>query len=334
MLTLGAPSVLIEARIDGETWSHARGVRTLDGRIPAEASDSTHVANITKSMVAVSVLKLMEEGALRLEDPVEKDLPGFDAVMKPPGPVTIEHLLRHETGIPPYEQLLFASRSLSEVLATPMTAAEILDVAAGAPWVLVPGSGMQYSNTNYIVLGRIIERLRGQPIARVLETDIIRPLGLQATQLTSPGAEPQTMVHGYIAVDGVQQDVTHSGATLGNAAIGLVSSVGDLNSFYAALLKGELLRPSTQERLLRAPRGYGLGLERWQDACQGGFYYGHAGEWFGNGTIALSSIDAKRQVSISLAYPPEPANLTPNAPSNPLAWEVLRIARKALDTAC
>lgn len=110
MLDLGAPAVLIETRIDGEVWSHAGGVRSLEGRTPAEVTDPAHVASVTKSMVAVSALKLVEEGALRLGDPVGKHLPEFDGLLKPPGPVTVEHLLRHETGLPTYDEVLFTSR--------------------------------------------------------------------------------------------------------------------------------------------------------------------------------------------------------------------------------
>lgn len=215
-----------------------------------------------------------------------------------------------------------------------MTADQNLALAASVPWVLTPGGGIQYSNSNYIVLGLIVERLRGQPIAQVLKTDIIEPLGLTGTHLTGTGPAPENIVHGYITIDGERQDVTYPGGLIGNTAGGLVATVGDLNTFYAALMNGKLLNPATMKEMLLAPKGYGLGLDRWQDACAGGFYYGHGGDLAGYGAMALTSTDAKRQLAITLAYPPEPFNLTPNAPGNPLAWEVLRIARKALDSSC
>ncbi|WP_397428001.1 serine hydrolase domain-containing protein [Pseudarthrobacter sulfonivorans] len=334
MLKLGAPAVLIEARVNGEVWSSAGGVRSLDAPTPAEVTDPVHVASVTKSMVAVSVLKLVEEGAIRLGDPVGKHLPGFDSLMKPPGPVTVEQLLRHESGIPAHPESVFTSRQIVELLGQPRTAEQNLALAASTPWVLMPGSGFRYSNLNYLVLGLIVERLREQPLGQVLRSDIIEPLKLTGTHLTAPGPAPATMVHGYITVDGEQQDVTYLDGLIDDAAGGLVSTVGDLNTFYAALMDGRLVKPATVKEMLLAPRGYGLGLTRWASVCSGAFYYGHAGDTAGYGTIALTTPDARRQVTITLAYPPDPLNLTPYAPSNPLAWEVLRMGRKALDTNC
>ncbi|MHA7302184.1 serine hydrolase domain-containing protein [Pseudarthrobacter sp. MDT1-22] len=110
MLDLGASAVLIETRINGEVWSHAGGARSFGSPTPAEATDPTHIASITKSMVAVSVLKLVEEGLVRLEDPVAKHLPEFDSLVNPQGTVKVAHLLRHESGIPSYGEELFTAR--------------------------------------------------------------------------------------------------------------------------------------------------------------------------------------------------------------------------------
>ena len=308
MLDLGAPAVLLEARINGETFSSASGVRSLETSTPAEVTDPVHVASVTKSMVAVSVLKLVEEGVIQLQDPVGKHLPEFDALME--------------------------SRSLQQVLTQSMTAEDVFALAATLPWVLRPGDRMLYSNSNYVTLGLIVERLRGQPIARVLQADIIEPLKLTGTHLPVAGPAPENMVHGYITIDGVRLDAGYVDGYIGNTAAGLVATVGDLNTFYAALLEGRLLKPATVKEMLLAPKGYGLGLERAGDACEGGFYYGHGGDTAGYRTVALSTPDARRQVTITLAYPPEPFNLTPYVPSNELAWEVLRIARKALDSTC
>jgi D-alanyl-D-alanine carboxypeptidase len=334
MLDLGAPAVLIEARIDGETFSSAGGVRSLETSTPAEVTDPVHVASVTKSMVAVSVLKLMEDGVIKLQDPVGRHLPEFDTLMKPPGPVTVEHLLRHTSGMPTYDDALLESRTLQQVLTHSMTAEEVFALAATLPWVLTPGDRMLYSNSNYVTLGLMVERLRGQPIAQVLQADIIEPLKLTGTHLPVAGPAPANMVHGYITIDGVRLDTGYVDGYLGNTAAGLVATVGDLNTFYAALMEGRLLNPATVKEMLLAPKGYGLGLDRWADACPGGFYYGHAGDTAGYGTMALTTPDARRQVTITLAYPPDKLNLTPYVPSHELAWEVLRIARKALDSTC
>ena len=74
MLELGASAVLVETRINGEVWSHADGARSFDNPVPAQATDPTHIASITKSMLAASVLKLVEEGLVGLDDPVTRHL--------------------------------------------------------------------------------------------------------------------------------------------------------------------------------------------------------------------------------------------------------------------
>ena len=99
-------------------------------------------------------------------------------------------------------------------------------------------------------------------------------------------------------------------------------------------MEGRILKPDTVKEMMLTPEGYGMGLTRWASVCSGASYYGHAGDAAGYGTIALTTADARRQVAISLAYPPAPLNLTPYTPSHELAWEVMRIARKALDSSC
>ncbi|MCO4255202.1 serine hydrolase domain-containing protein [Pseudarthrobacter cellobiosi] len=251
MLDLGAPAVLIEARIDGETFSSAGGVRSLETSTPAEVTDPVHVASFTKSMVAVSVLKLVEEGIIQLQGPAGRHLPEFDSLMKPPGPVTVEHLLRHTSGTPNYHDTQLTSRTLQQALTQPITAEEILALTASVPWVLTPGDRMLYANANYIALGLMVQRLRGQPIAQIFRSDIIDPHKLTGTHMTGPGPAPANMDHGFITIDGVRLDT--------------------------AYLAG---------------------------------------------------------LTINLAHPPGPLNLTAYAPSNELAWEVMRIARKALDSTC
>lgn len=289
MLDLGAPAVLIEARIDGETFSSASGVRSLETSTPAEVTDPVHVASVTKSMVAVSVLKLVEEGAIQLADPVGRHLPEFDTILKPPGPVTVEHLLRHTSGMPNYYDPQLTSRTLQQALTQPITAEEILALTATVPWVLTPGDRMLYANANYVALGLMLQRLRGQPVAQILRSDIIEPLKLAGTHLTGPGQAPATMVHGYITIDGVRLDTAYLPGLIGNTAAGLVSTVVDVNTFYAALMEGRLLKPATVKEMLLTPEGYGMGLHRWASVCSGSSYYGHAGDAAGYGTIALTT---------------------------------------------
>jgi D-alanyl-D-alanine carboxypeptidase len=115
------------------------------------------------------------------------------------------------------------------------------------------------------------------------------------------------MVHGYIALDRQQLDVTYPAAQIDNAAGGMVSSVADVNTFYRALLQNRLLKPDTITQM-ESPlyARYGLGVVRWNDLCTNDFYYGHPGDVPGYGTIAMTSADGTRQLTMAVAYPPEP----------------------------
>lgn len=335
MLDLGASAVLIEVRINGKVWSHAGGVRSFGGPTPAEATDPTHIASVTKSMLAVSVLKLVEEGLVGLEDPVATHLPEFDSLVNPPGPVTVSYLLRHESGIPDYTEELFRSRPIRQALTQQMTSREKLALTTAMPWVLKPGSGAEYSNSNYLVLGLLVERLRGRPVAEVLRNDVFEPLGMKSTLMTGAGTPPATMLHGHVEIDGERLDSAYLGVIIGNPAGGVISNLGDLNSFYAALVEGRLLKPAMVKQMQMAPFGFfGMGLMRWVDVC-GGFYYGHGGDYAGYRTVVLTSADAKRQAAIAITYPPESWDPAEYNPVNPFAGdELIRAARTALDLSC
>ena len=335
MLELGASAVLVETRINGEVWSHADGARSFDNPVPAQATDPTHIASITKSMLAASVLKLVEEGLVGLDDPVTRHLPEFDRLVNSPGPVTVAHLLRHESGIPSYEEELFSSRPIRQALTQQMTWSESLALTTAMPWVLKPGSGAEYSNSNFLVLGLLVERLRGHPLAEVLERDVFEPMGMKNTQMAGTGPPPPTMLHGQVAVDGERFDSAYLGAIIGNPAGGVVSTLADVNTFYAALMEGRLLKPATVKQMQMAPFGlYGMGLLRWVDIC-GGFYYGHGGDWAGYRTVVLTSADAKRQIAMAITYPPESWDPADYRPANPLNVDAMhRAARTALDLSC
>ncbi|YCH08732.1 serine hydrolase domain-containing protein [Arthrobacter sp. alpha11c] len=291
MLQNGAPAVLIEARAGQQVWRHAAGVRSLDGGAPVQADDPIRVGGLTRTMVAVSVLKLVEEGRLVLEDSIAKYLPGIDVLLPPePDSVTVRQLLGHTTGIP-------------------------------------YASGL----SDYAVLGLLVERLRGAPLAAVLRTDILDPLSLLSTTVLGEGPLPDALVHGYAVVRDETVDVTHSAQPGGPASEGVIASVGDINAFYAALLKGRLLLPESLVEMKGSVfADYGLGLDHWKDTCTNGFYYGHSGDVPGYGTISISSADGNRQLTISLAYPPLPLSTQPSA----IALELTGLAQVALNASC
>lgn len=331
MLDDGAPAVLIQMRVGGDEWSAAYGVRNLDGGSRAETTDPVHVGGVTKSMVAVCVLKLVEEGRVQLDAPVSAYLPDFNQITHAPGPVTVRQLLQHRSGMPSVDGPLYDPATVQQALTTKVSLADLLAMAGRISWQAKLAQGFEYSNSNYIALALIVERLRSRPIGEVIRTEIIEPLGLTGTSMTAAGPPPSSMVHGYITLDSKQLDVTYPAAQIGNAAGGMVSSVADMNTFYRALLQDRLLTADTITQM-QSPlyARYGLGVVRWNDLCTNDFYYGHPGDVPGYGTIAMSSSDGTRQLAMAVAFPPEP--LQSGAPR--ILQEMQAIAEDTLNATC
>lgn len=331
MLDEGAPAVLIELRHGPDVWTHAAGVRNLDTGESVTVTDPYQVGSISKSMVAVSVLKLVEEGLLNLDAPVSAYLPEFGTVLHPPRPVTVRQLLIHESGLPDFFAPLLASAPPPDFLNRPLSLEQQLALAAAVPWERKLVQSFEYSSSNYSALGLIVQRLRGQKIAEVLKSDIADPLGLRETRLPAGGPPPENMLHGYITVAGERLDVTHP-AWLGELAPGgVVSTVNEVNTFYSALLQGKLLTPATLARM-RGPdsASYGQGLSKWNNLCTNRFYYGHTGDIDGYGTVSMTSEDGIRQLTLAVAYPPAP----PTISVNPLISDLEEVAQETLNDLC
>jgi D-alanyl-D-alanine carboxypeptidase len=331
LLQEGASAVLIHAKVGGEEWSQAAGVRTREGGVPVQRGDPVQVGGITQTMVAVSVLKLVDEGLLALDDPITRFLPELDGLLHPPETLSVRRFLGHTSGMPDFYPRLLESAPLRHVLTTPINAEQRLGLAGTVPWE--PGKPIEfsYSRSGYEALGLLVERLRGAPLADVLRADIVEPLGLRATSMIGGGPAPANLVHGYTLVDGGPVDVAYSAMQNGSASGGMVSTVEDVNAFLAALLRGELLSPaSVIEMKGLVDADHGLGLDHWNDRCTNGFYYGQSGDVPGYGNIAISSGDGKRQLAISVAYPPSPLL----AQANAVALEITGLAQIALNASC
>lgn len=331
LLQEGAPAVVMEAKVGPEEWSHAVGVRSRDGGVPVQLTDPVQVGGVTQTMVAVSVLKLVDEGRLALDDPISRYLPELEVLLHPPEPVSVRQLLGHTSGMPDFYAPLLESAPPRHVLATPISPEQRLALAGTVPWQPREPPQFLYSRSNFEALGLLVERLRGAPLAVALRADIVEPLGLRSTAMIGDGPAPASLIHGYTLVDGGLVDVTYSALQSESASGGMISTVEDLNTFYAALLRGDLLSPaSVIEMKGQVAADYGLGLDHWNDRCTNGSYYGHSGDVPGYGTIAISSADGNRQLAMSVAYPPSPMLTQLNA----IALEMTGLAQVALNASC
>ncbi|WP_443049395.1 serine hydrolase domain-containing protein [Streptomyces sp. HD] len=248
-------------------------------------TDHFRAGSITKSFIATVVLQLAAEGQLSLSDTVERYLPGLVRGAGNDGrALALRSLLTHTSGL--YD---FTAETRGTVPVTPLQA---LRIALTHP--PAERGSFSYSNTNYVLLGLVIERVTGRSYAAEAERRIIAPLGLTGTSF--PGSRtslPSPHGRAY-ATDGT--DVTELDPRVAGAAGELVTTLADLDRFYAALLGGRLLPPRWLREMLdtRAAHGsYGMGLFPVKLPC-GTVVWGHSGRISGSYVRSAATVDGRR----------------------------------------
>ena len=259
------------------SWSGAAGEANIDPATPMRANDTFRAGSIIKPFISAVVLQLVEENKLALGEPLPAVLPpGVVGRFANAGQITVRMLLNHTSGIPEYADEKFDR----EAIAHPQRiwkVGEFLDRAAAQPPAFTPGTRYHYSNTDYNLLGLIIERATGKPWRTVVRERTIDRLGLNHTSLPEPGHVPigSDAAHGYELVNGKLRDVTDVDPSMVGAAGGnaLITTTHDLAHFIDALLTGKLFqRPQTLKQMLTFVKatdvggvvGYGLGIQRYQ----------------------------------------------------------------------
>ncbi|MFD0508665.1 serine hydrolase domain-containing protein [Streptomyces chiangmaiensis] len=172
-----------------------------------------------------------------------------------------------------------------------------------------PGTSGHYSNTNYIVLGMLIEKVTGKSTEQEITNRLIKPLGLHHTGF--PGNSVRILgphAHGYLRMNGPGSpytDITEESMSWASTAGSLISTTHDLNRFFSALIGGKLLPPALLHQmqdaqpLQKGATDYGLGLSRLTDPTYD-TAYGHIGSAPGYSTYSFTTADNSRQVTLSL----------------------------------
>ena len=301
-----AVAVVAQVRWPGGEWSKAYGVRDLDTKTPAQADDRVPVASVTKTMTAVSVLKLVDDGLIRLDDPVNAILEGFGTGMRPPGPVTVRHLLSHTSGMPTYAEALYKSvDDLVPMSNQPMSLQRAMELTSTLPWEERTIGTFRYSDSNYVALGLILEKFRGKPYAEILRDDIVKPLGLDRTTIDDPLGNAADLIHGYVTIKGQRVEAGVTQEQLGSPSHGVVSTMSDVNDFLAALFGGKLISTAALAEMQETVVGpFGLGIISWTEDCSGKPRYFGRGGFLDFRTIAMSSADGRYQATMTVASPP------------------------------
>jgi D-alanyl-D-alanine carboxypeptidase len=262
----GVPSASVAIVKGGKlAYTHAFGSARLataaDPAVPATPAMRYSVGSISKQFTAAAILMLQEDGKLSIDDPVGKYVPGLTRGNE----VTIRQILSHTSG---YQDYWPEDYVMTPMLA-PESAQQILDTWARKPLDFEPGTQWQYSNTNYVIAGRIVESVTGQPLMELLTRRIFRPLGMTSvwnsdeTKLTQADATAY-----YRHALGPLRIAPKEGRGWMFAAGELAMTAHDLALWDESLIAQSILKPESYKQMftevkLKDGKGthYGLGVE-------------------------------------------------------------------------
>ena len=280
------PGVAVIVTKNGETlYKQARGLANIELQVPIKTNTVFRLGSITKQFTGAAVMMLVEQGKLSLSDDLHKYIPDFPTE---DNKVTLKHLLSHTSGIANYTQ---DEKIMEKESKTPTTLDEMIKRFAEHPMSLKVGEANRYSNTAYVLLGKIIELASGKTYADFIEQNIFDKLGMQDShygglQIIPKRASGYSQAkNGYVNADYLDMMWPH-------AAGSLLSTVDDLNVWFKALRNGELISKASYQ-LMTSPvklndgsmSNYGFGLGMFEFNKYDGI--GHGGGIHGFATYAF-----------------------------------------------
>ena len=296
----------------GELTVLRAGQADVKKKAAPRATDHMRIASVAKAFNGAVALTLVRAGKLGLDDTIGQRLTGMPAAWSA---VTVRQMLNHTSGLPDYTQskgFVEQAQKKPHGYVSPRT---IISWVAKDPLEFTPESTYEYSNTDNIVVGLIVEAVTGGTYTQALEQIVFGPTGLRQTSLPTKAALPSPYIHGYQVAPGekpadVSTALSPSGAW---ASGGIVSTPANLNTFIRSYLGLKYFDKAQQEQQMRwfvggksSPPGpgknsAGLALFRYQSKC--GTVYGHTGNFPGYTQWAAATADGSRSVTTSLNIP-------------------------------
>jgi D-alanyl-D-alanine carboxypeptidase len=281
----GAAAIVIK---DGKViYRGASGMADMELSVPLTADNVFRLGSISKQFTAAGILLLEEQGKLNVSDDINVHLPEFPTHGHT---ITIENLLTHTSGIFNYTNIPGYFEGVE--IRRDVTTAELIDVFANLPMDFAPGDAYLYSNSGYVLLGAIIEKVSGQSYAEYIQTAIFDELGMGHSYHGGLQLIPQR-AHGYSGSVGEYKNAGFLSMTQPHGAGALLSTVSDMARWTQSLFGGELLSAESLEKMTtdfelnngeHAGYGYGVGIgERFgiQEINHGGGIHGFTtyGTW-------------------------------------------------------
>jgi CubicO group peptidase (beta-lactamase class C family) len=237
------------------------GFANLEWQVPNTPIAKFRIGSITKQFTAASILLLEERGKLKIEDPVKKYMPDAPAAWDK---VTIFHLLTHTSGIPSFTS--FPDLPTRQLQA--MTPQQLVDWFRDKPLEFEPGTKWNYSNSGYVLLGYLIEKISGQSYADFVQQNIFSPLGMKDSGYDSNSAIILHRAAGYSRdKNGNPENAGYVNMTVPLSAGGLYSTTEDLLRWEQGLFGGKLLSPASLAKMttpFKQDYAFGLGVSTTQ----------------------------------------------------------------------
>ncbi|AZS82909.1 class A beta-lactamase-related serine hydrolase [Streptomyces griseoviridis] len=319
----GIPGLFAEVRDHDEVWRGAAGVADVVTGRPVTADMRHRVGSVTKTFTAAAVMQLAESGAIGLDRPIGRYLPKLVPGERGAA-VTVRMLLNHTSGLAEYLPYAYPSlkgfpalgetgpQSLDDNRFTRFDPVGLIGMGVAAPAVGAPGGAPGvYSNTNYLLLARLLELVTGTTAEQCVTRNVIQRAGLRDTRFPA-GAHldgPHSLLYeAWFGMIDPPRDYSVYDMSWVGAAAALTSTVADLNRFLGLLFAGEIVRPQSLAQMRQTVKvvsqegrliDYGLGLQPMEVPGQGTFW-GHGGTVWGGGTLAMIRADGLRRLAVAV----------------------------------
>ncbi|MCW6003328.1 beta-lactamase family protein [Micromonospora sp. CPCC 205371] len=323
------PGIVTEVRKGGSRWFASAGKADISTGRARKPNELFRIGSAAKAFTAATTLKLVGEGLLSLDDTVEKWLPGLlDDSHYDGDKITLRQLLNQTSGIFNFsmDPEFYASgqgEAWYERRFQIFTPEELVRIALRHPPYNAPGEAFRYSNTQYFLAAMMVEKATGEPYGNVLDRLLLRPLDLTGTSLPTtqtviPGPHPvhysRLELHDPAAS---LRDATESNETTAWSAGGMISTTGDLLTFFSALFSGQILKPAQMKEMFTTvstdgagwlpQTRYGLGVWVEQKLDSGVRVWGNGGADYGTFTLVMGSRDGRHMVAshVNTDFSPE-----------------------------
>jgi CubicO group peptidase (beta-lactamase class C family) len=273
-------SVLVATR-DEVVFQASAGLANVEWNVPNSAKTKFRIGSLTKQFTAVAILLLQERGKLQLEHPVENYIDGVPEFWRG---ITIRQLLTHSAGVP--DTLALPNKDNREWELRGFTPAILFERMRSLPLDFKPGTHFNYSNTGYMLLGWIVERVSGQTYREFIKQNLLDPIGMAESGYDSGVAVIPQRASGYEAgaLGNSLRNANYIDMRAPGAAGGLYSTTGDLLKWTRALFGGKVLQSSSLDQMITpAKSGYAFGLRI--GAKNGRKRYSHSGAINGFGSF-------------------------------------------------